>query len=202
MIARFIGGPHDGLELDQEAISRYCATQTFFTPDGLLTFVLMPPTEEDWERIVSGEIGKEDFEEPPVSYCQVHTVTGIEFHFDEGGRRWAEAMADPLAEEEPDPESKGRYYKCLRGDSEHLALTEPFSFAVHDAMGRNWICYPIAREDVEKLKLLDHVADVMAADAVLNKLGMSRQGTEVRVYFCQREAELREKLAENPRPRL
>ena len=194
MIARFIGGPHDGLELDHEAIDRYCTTETYFTPDGLLTIVLMPPTEEDWERVVSGEIGKDECEEPLVPYFPVHTANGIEFHWDEGGRRWAEVMANPWPPSEPEP--KGVYYKCLRGDSEHLAMTEPFSFAVLDGRGRTWICHPIRREDVEKLKLLDHLADVRAADAVLGKHGLGEQGTEVRVYHCQDEAQLREKLGE------
>lgn len=196
MIARFIGGPHDRLELDEEAITRYCTTQTFITPDGLRTFVLMPPTEEDWERIVSGEIDKGDIKDTLVPYYQVHTATGIEFHLDEGGQRLAQVMTHPWPEKEA--ESSGIYYKCLRGDSEHLALTEPFSFIVQDAKGRDWICHPIRREDVEKLKLLDHVADVMAADAALSKHGLQRQGTEVRVYFCEDEAELRVKLTENP----
>ena len=33
------------------------------------------------------------------------------------------------------------YYKCLSGDSEHLALMERDAVAVQDAKGRNWICY-------------------------------------------------------------
>lgn len=196
MITRFIGGPHDGLELDREAITRYCTTQTFSTPEGPLTFALLPPTEEDWERIVSGELRKDDFEEPLAAYFLVHAATGDEFHWDEGGRRWTEVMANGWPPEEPDSGPRGVYYKCLRGDSEHLALAEPMSFAIQDAQGRNWICHPIRREDVDKFKLLDHVADVRAADAVLGKHGLSEQGTEVRVYFCEDEATLRDKLSE------
>ena len=84
------------------------------------------------------------------------------------------------------------------GDSENLGLTEPFSFVVQDTNGENWICYPVSREDVEMLSLLDHVVDVMQADAKLRKHGSSNHGTETRVYFCQDVSELRGKLAKEP----
>jgi hypothetical protein len=98
-------------------------------------------------------------------------------------------------------EPSGVYYKCLRGDSENLGITEPFSFVVHDARGRNWICYPVSHQDVERLSLRDHVIDVAQADAALRKSGISRRGTEMRVHFCGDNAELREKLAIDPPPR-
>ena len=132
---------------------------------------------------------------PLFPYVQVRTESGVEFHFDQDGNRLAEVIATPLPEEDG-PEPKGNYYKCLRGDSENLGLTEPDSFAVEDAKGRNWICYPVSEEDVEKLNLLDHVADAMVADAALSRHGLSQQGTKVRVYFCEDEGELREKLGQ------
>jgi hypothetical protein len=89
------------------------------------------------------------------------------------------------------------YYKCLRGDCENLGLTEPDSFVVRDARARTWICHPVSEEDVETLSLLDCAADTMAGDAALRKLGLSRQGTEVRVYYCEDEQELTEKLGQN-----
>ena len=199
MLARFIGGPHDGLEIDHETINRCCTIQSFSTPTGVLTFVLIPPPQ-DWDRVVRGQTGKDDIERRRLSYFQVRTKSGVEFHFDEGSKGLGEVIANPLPEED-EPESMGIYYKCLRGDSENLGLTEPHSFVVQDARGRNWIRYPVSREDAEKLNLLDHVADVVKADATLSKHGLSGQGTEVRVYFCQDEAELREKLAEDSPPR-
>ena len=198
MLARFIGGPHDGLEIDHETINRCCTIQSFSTPTGVLTFVLIPPPQ-DWDRVVRSQTGKDDIKGRRLPYFQIRTKSGVEFHFDEGGKRLGEVTANPLPEED-EPESMGIYYKCLRGDSENLGLTEPHSFVVQDARERNWICYPVSREDVEKLNLLDHVADVMKADAMLSKLGLSGQGTEVRVYFCQDEAELREKLAKDSPP--
>ena len=197
MLARFIGGPHDGLELDRAEIAGCCTLQGFHSPSGLLVFALMPPTRDDWQRIASGEAGKDEITGQFVPYYQVRTPSGVEFHFDEGGRRLAEVVAHPCSPDEP-PEPKGIYYKCLRGDSENLGLTEPYSFVVQDANGENWICYPVSREDVETLSLLDHVVDVMQADAKLREHGLSNHGTETRVYFCQDVSELREKLAQHP----
>jgi hypothetical protein len=199
MLARFIGGPHDGLEIDRDTINRCCTIQSFSTPIRILTFVLMPPTRAEWKEVVGGLIHKDDLE-ALVPYFQVRTESGIEFHFDKGGRRFSEVIDNPLPEED-ESESEGNYYKCLRGDSENLALTEPYSFVVQDAKGRNWICYPVSREDVEKLSLLDQVGDVKEADAKLRKHGLAGEGTEVRVYFCRDEEDLRERLAEDPPPK-
>jgi hypothetical protein len=201
MLARFIGGIHDGLELDGEAIQCYCTVRRLPTPKGIQTFLLMPPTQEDWEQLVAGEIAKDEIEEPWLSYVQICTASGVEFHWDEGGRRLAKASQTAAGQAvspdvAPPAETTGIYYKCLRGDSENLGLTEPDSFIVHDAKGRDWICYPVNAGDVAMLNLLDHVADVLAADAALRRHGMLEHGTEVRVYFCEDDAELREKLAE------
>ena len=197
MLARFIGGPHDGLELDRAEIAGCCTLQGFHSPSGLLVFALMPPTREDWQRIASGEAGKDEITGQFVPYYQVRTPSGVEFHFDEGGRRLAEVAAHPCSADEP-PEPTGIYYKCLHGDNENLGLTEPFSFVVQDTNGKDWICYPVSREDVETLSLLDHVVDVMQADAKLKEHGLSNHGTETRVYFCQDVSELQEKLAKQP----
>lgn len=127
----------------------------------------------------------------------MRTASGVEFHFDEGGRQLAEVVAHPCSVDAP-PEPTGIYYKCLRGDSENLGLTEPFSFVVQDASGKDWICYPVSRADVEKLSLLDHVVDAMQADTKLREHGLSDHGTETRLCFCQDVSELREKLAKEP----
>lgn len=197
MLARFIGGPHDGLELDHWAISKYCTVQSLSTPAAVLVFVLMPPTAEDWEKIVRGELRKDEVFGQLLPYLQVSTATGIEFHFDKDGEWLSEAL-QAIVYDDTAPEPTGIYFKCLRGDSEHLALTEPFSFAVQDSNGRNWICYPIPREDVESLSMVAHVADVFEADEKASKCGLSDGGTEVRIYFCKNEAELRERLAADP----
>ena len=206
MLARFVGGLHDGLELDGEAIQRYCTVRRFSTPKGIQTFVLMPPTHEDWDELVAGEIAKDAIQEAWLSYVQVRTVSGVEFRWDEGGRRLAEASQgstscqNVLSDDAFSAEESGIYYKCLRGDNENLALTEPDSFIVHDAKARDWICYPVNAGDAAMLNLLDHVTDVQAADASLRKQGMLKHGTEVRVYFCKDDADLRERLAEDLPP--
>ncbi len=71
---------------------------------------------------------------------------------------------------------------------------ESDAVAVVDARGRTWICYPIDGEDVENLTMLGHVSEVFAADATARRQGLSQQGTEVRIYFCEGETELYEKL--------
>ena len=62
MLARFIGGPHDGLEIDRHTINRCCTIQSFSTPTGVLTFVLVPPMRAEWEEVVGGSIHKDDLE--------------------------------------------------------------------------------------------------------------------------------------------
>jgi hypothetical protein len=88
----------------------------------------------------------------------------------------------------------GVYYKCLCGDSQHLALMERDAVAVQDAVGRNWICHPIATRKVENLTMLAHVSEVHEADATARRQGIGQQGTEVRIYYCEDERELSEKL--------
>ena len=77
----------------------------------------------------------------------------------------------------------------MHGANAHLALTEDHSFAVEDAVGRSWICYPIKREEVESLAMLDDLVEIDETD---RKVGES---TEVRLVFCENENELRQKLA-------
>ena len=88
----------------------------------------------------------------------------------------------------------GVYYKCLCGDSEHLALMERDAVAVQDGKGRNWIRYPIAVRKVENLTMLAHVSEVFEADATARRQGIGQQGTEVRIYYCEDERDLFEKL--------
>ena len=88
----------------------------------------------------------------------------------------------------------GIYYKCLCGDSEHLALMERNAVAVRDGAGRTWICYPIVPSKVESMTMLGHVSEVFEADATARRQGINQEGTEVRVYYCEDEGELSEKL--------
>ncbi len=82
------------------------------------------------------------------------------------------------------------FYKCLRGDNEHLGLFEPDAFVVRDGHGAPWICFPLAPEQVEHMNLLAHVADVHEADACLQQHGLGAGGTEVRIICCEGQEEL------------
>jgi hypothetical protein len=88
----------------------------------------------------------------------------------------------------------GIYYKCLRGDSEHLALMEPEAVAIRDSQGRNWICYPISDEEAENLPMAAHVSEVFQSDARARRHGLAEHGTEVRIYYGEDENDLTEKL--------
>lgn len=48
----------------------------------------------------------------------------------------------------------GVYFKCLKGANAHFALTEPNSFALQDAVGRDWVCYPVPPHVVQQLDML------------------------------------------------
>ena len=89
----------------------------------------------------------------------------------------------------------GIYYKCLCGDSEHLAVMEPDAVSIRDAAGRNWICFPIDEIEAASLPMTAHVSEVFAADATARRQGIAREGTEVRIYYCEDESELLEKLS-------
>ena len=69
--------------------------------------------------------------------------------------------------------------------------------AIQDGAGRIWICYPIARRKVENLTMLAHVSDIFEADALARRQGISQQGTEVRIYYCEDQDELLEKLLQD-----
>lgn len=88
----------------------------------------------------------------------------------------------------------GTYYKCLSGDSEHLGLMEPDAVAIRDAAGRTWICCPIDNNEAAVLPMVEHVSEVFAADATARRQGIARLGTEVRIYYCEDESELSDKL--------
>ena len=83
----------------------------------------------------------------------------------------------------------GIYYKCFRGRNSHFAMSEPHSFNVNDAAGRDWICYPVPKEVVQNLDMLSDLVDVQKAD---DKAG---EETTVRLVFCKSTEELAAELA-------
>ena len=84
----------------------------------------------------------------------------------------------------------GIYYKCFRGANSHFALSEPHSFTVNDAAGRDWICFPVPKDVVQNLDMLSDLVDVERADK------MAEAETYVRLVFCRDKAELAAKLAD------
>jgi hypothetical protein len=89
-----------------------------------------------------------------------------------------------------DDDDLGIYYKCLRGMNSHFGLTEPHSFTVNDAAGRDWICYPVPQEVVQNFDLLSDLVDVQRAD------DKSDGETVVRLVFCRDKEELSATLAD------
>jgi hypothetical protein len=89
-----------------------------------------------------------------------------------------------------DSDQVGTYFKCFRGANSHFALAEPNSFALKDAAGRDWICYPVPPKVVQDLDMLSDLADVDRAD---EKVG---EETTVRLPFCRHTQELPAMLAD------
>jgi hypothetical protein len=89
-----------------------------------------------------------------------------------------------------DDDKLGIYYKCLRGMNSHFGLSEPHSFTVNDAAGRDWICYPVPKDVVQNLDLLSDLVDVERADE------KSDEETVVRLVFCQDGTDLTAILAD------
>lgn len=78
----------------------------------------------------------------------------------------------------------GIYFKCYSGANAHFALSEPNSFALQDALGRDWICFPIPPHVVRELDMLTDLVDVAKAD---EKAG---EKTLVRLVFCREVGDL------------
>jgi hypothetical protein len=55
MVNCFIGGPYDGLRLDDYQLIEFTTLVPLLTKRGFRVFVLLPALRE-WERVVAGEI--------------------------------------------------------------------------------------------------------------------------------------------------
>lgn len=79
MTARFAGGPLDGQSFDHHQINAVATIVPIFTESGNRSFLLMPPLAE-CERILRGEMQKEQARGPLHSYERVFlTSGGVEF---------------------------------------------------------------------------------------------------------------------------
>lgn len=96
-MARFVGGPYNGMEIGHELINQHCHPTPIAAGGQNRLFLLMPPRDQ-WERICRGEITAEEAGAPLQSYERVFTQIGPEFHYDADGSRLNQAMsgqADP-----------------------------------------------------------------------------------------------------------
>lgn len=83
-----------------------------------------------------------------------------------------------------DADVRGIYFKCFRGANAHFALSEPNAFALRDAFGRDWLCYPVPPHVVQALDMLSDLVDVVRAD---EKVG---EKTIMRLVFCREIGDL------------
>lgn len=79
-------------------------------------------------------------------------------------------------------------FKCFRGANAHFALSEPNSFALHDALGRDWICFPVLPRAFRGLDMFSDVVDILRAD---ERVG---EKTMVRLVFCREIRDLAREL--------
>ena len=86
----------------------------------------------------------------------------------------------------------GIYFKCFCGANAHFALSEPNAFALRDALGRDWICFPVPPHVVREYDMLSDLVDVVKAD---EKAG---QETLVRLVFCRNLRDLAGELVRQP----
>jgi len=193
MIARFVGGPYDGVELDHNDINLYCR----FTPIGLRKFVLMPPLA-DWKAVKKGDKTKEDQFDMLLSYDLVRTATGMTAYFDDKAERLSQASAEQRQGTQvvPHVPFTGAYYKCMRGDVDYLALEKVGFFPVTDQKGREWVCHAVSRDEAENPNILEQMYPVVEAQGKAHEQGFSRMGTKVSILHCESKEELPAKLAD------
>jgi len=86
-------------------------------------------------------------------------------------------------------------YVCYRGDCDNLALQQPGDplFVAQDALGRNWLCIETRLSEIPS-RLPDSVAEVMQAQKLAHKQGLSVEGTQQKFLDCPDEARLRRQL--------
>ena len=98
MQVRFIGGPHDGLQMDRAAVYQHCVVRRISTADGDSLFVFMPPTREQAEQLARGEGPHGPARDALASWLPYYHVAvdgREEFHFDEGGQRLSTRFQRP-----------------------------------------------------------------------------------------------------------
>jgi hypothetical protein len=98
---RFVGGPLDGLSFDQAQVNAVARVMPVFTQSGNRQFLLMPPRDE-CERILHGELTKDQVLGPLHPYERVFTASAaVEFR-DAGDGAFDNALQErdrPLSEE-------------------------------------------------------------------------------------------------------
>jgi len=94
-------------------------------------------------------------------------------------------------------------YICYRGDCDNLALQqkqEPPAFVARDALGRDWLCIETRLVQIPREFLPDEVQEIIIAQGVAHRLGLSGEGTSVSYLDCSDEASLRRQLIRDTYP--
>lgn len=193
MIARFVGGPYDGVELDHNDINLYCQV----SPIGLRKFVLMPPLA-DWEAVKKGDKTKDDQFDMHLSYELVRTSTGMTANFDDKAERFLQALEEQRqgTQAAPDVPFTGACYKCMRGDVDYLALEQVGFFPITDQKGREWVCHAVSRDEGENANISEQMYPVVEAQGKAHEQGFSRTGTKAPILHCESKEELPARLAD------
>lgn len=78
-------------------------------------------------------------------------------------RHWANSFCRPKRPMNDQRNDHGIHFRCLRGANARFALAEPNSFALQDALSRDWICFPVPQV-VQELDMLPDLVEVVKAD--------------------------------------
>jgi hypothetical protein len=98
---RFVGGPVDGLSLDHTQVNAVARVMPVFTESGNRQFLLVPPRDE-CERVLRGELTKDQVQGPLHPYERVFTASGAVEYRDASNGGFESALQErdqPLSEE-------------------------------------------------------------------------------------------------------
>ena len=94
MTISFVGGPYDGLQLSALEIQRIALLFTLATTRGPRKFGVFPHPV-DWAEIRSGRM-EVDQSRASYYYELVNTVLGPQHQYDQGGKRYREALSEVI----------------------------------------------------------------------------------------------------------
>jgi uncharacterized protein (DUF433 family) len=86
---------------------------------------------------------------------------------------------------------------CYRGDCDNLAQQQEQGlplFVAQDALGRAWLCIETHLKQMPMEFLPNEVQEIMIAQGIAHRLGLSNEGTSVTYLDCPDEASVRHRL--------